>query len=254
MRLDVRSRGFNFVALMITLTIIATAIAILLPALGAARRTAHCPVSNTQTRGIHQGFVTYAQSNKVAGQDGFFPGLDSKGQIVPDGEFTGLSGDGATPGARLWMMLEGNYLTPDYIVSPADMRAVEVEVLPNSKHFAPITPQNYSYAMQHLTGTSNESAEWSETLSTSAIVLSARAIGTGPNDISSVWTDPGSGDWRGEVVRNDNSTAYESIHAFSDTRYGEGNVNATDDLFADAPDADDAYLVHADATTAYSAE
>ncbi|MEM9418293.1 MAG: hypothetical protein AAGA25_04440 [Planctomycetota bacterium] len=210
--------------------------------------------SNTQSRGIHQGFVTYAQSNKAPGQDGFFPGLDRTGNIVPDGDDTGFSGDGSVPGSRMWMMLEGNFFTPDYMMSPADERAIEVEFLEDSQRFAPIKPENHSYALQFIVGTPNETIEWSETLKTDAIVLAGRAIGTGPDNISSVWTDPGSGDWRGDLVRNDNSTTFAKKHVFEDTQFGDGDVNPLDDVFADDPDADDAFLVHEDATTAYSAD
>ena len=40
----------------------------------------------------------------------------------------------------------------------------------------------------------------------------------------------------------------------TNTRYGEGSINATDDLFADDPNADDAFLVFEDATTSYSSQ
>ncbi|MEM9915118.1 MAG: hypothetical protein AAF911_09160 [Planctomycetota bacterium] len=246
--------GFNLVGLLIAITLIAIAIALILPMMGGARRTARSMSNNTQVRGIHQSFVTFAQSNKVADQDGFFPGLDRHGAIVADGEATGFSGSGATPGSRMWMLLEGHFFTPDYILNPADTRAIEVGLLTDSQHYASVKPENYSYAVHFITGTVNETTEWSETLNGNAIVLSDRAIGTNPSDISSVWTDPRSGDWRGGVTKNDNSSTFETKHIFADTQYGEGDDNPRDDLFADDHDADDAFLVHEDAVTAYSAD
>lgn len=246
--------GFTLCDLLITVAVIALIIGLILPWLGSARRTARSMSNNTQVRGIQQGFVTYAQSNKLPGQDGYFPGLDSTGNIIPDGDATGHSGSGAHPAARMWMMLDGNYFTPDYMICPADERAVELPRPEESQPIAPVQVENYSYAVLGVMGSANETLEWSETLNTKAIVLSARAIGTGPGDISSVWTDLGSGEWRGGVARNDNSTSYESTHVFNDTQYGDGEVNAVDDLFADEPGADDAYLVHEDAVTAYNAK
>ncbi len=85
-------------------------------------------------------------------------------------------------------------------------------------------------------------------------MMGDRAIGTGRDDLSGVWTDPGSGDWRGGVVRNDSSTSFETSAEFEQTKYGNALVNELDYLFEDAPDTSDAFLVHEDAVTAYSAE
>ncbi|MEM9915355.1 MAG: hypothetical protein AAF911_10370 [Planctomycetota bacterium] len=66
-----------------------TSIGVLLPALGAARRTARQMADNTQGRGIHQAMVIYAQSN------------DSR---MPD---------------DIGVLIEGRYFTPEYAVSNA---------------------------------------------------------------------------------------------------------------------------------------
>ena len=84
--------------------------------------------------------------------------------------------------------------------------------------------------------------------------MSDRAIGTGPDDISSLWTERGSGDWRGGIVRNDNSTAFDTQQVADQTKYGSHPANRTDDLFADNAETVDAFLVHDDAVTAYSAD
>ena len=68
-----RKSGFTLIELLVVISIIALLIAILLPALGAARRTARRMQNSTQLRGIHQGLVTFANSNKNN-----FAGLDSK--------------------------------------------------------------------------------------------------------------------------------------------------------------------------------
>ncbi|MEO0514772.1 MAG: hypothetical protein AAF086_05690 [Planctomycetota bacterium] len=237
--------------------------------LGTGTRVHPALSNNTQLRGIHQAFVTFAQSNKKGGNDGYFPGLDGSGNVVPDGEATGFSGDGTQPAARMRMLLDGNFFTPDYMINFADARAVEYEF---TKHLSadpknPLTAEHFSYAVLEITGalTLGEESpkdwsqygraiEWKETLNTGAIVMGDRAIGTDRDDISSVWTETGSGDWRGGVVRNDNSTSFETTAEFEQTKYGNQDANELDHLFEDAPDVTDAFLVHEDAVMAYSAE
>ena len=118
-------------------------IGILLPALGAARRTSRQMANNTQLRGIHQSLVTFAQSNKRGGNDGYFTGVDAKGNVHPNGSLTGESGDGTEPGARVWALLDGNYFTPEYTVNPADTHAVEL-LVPAGGPVPPVTPDNHS--------------------------------------------------------------------------------------------------------------
>ena len=67
-----------------------TVIGLILPSLGAARRTARQMQSNTQLRGLHQSMVMYSQQN-----DGRYP--DDMG-----------------------VLLDGNYFTPEYAISPRD--------------------------------------------------------------------------------------------------------------------------------------
>ena len=257
-----RSAGFTFadLAAVLVIVVIVAAALLVIPMLGTrGHRTSTWMTNSVQLRGIHQGMVSYAQGNKSGNNDGYFPGLDRHGNVVPDGPDTGYSGDGTQPGARFWMMIEGNYFTPEYLISPADPPSVKYPVAALGD---PVLPANYSYAVLGLAASrsADEKAEWSETLNTSAIVLSDRAIGTGRADERSIWGEYGSGssyqggpgDWRGTVVRNDNSTGFEVTAEFADTQYGKGTVNPLDHLFEDDAAADDAYLVHGNATTAYS--
>ena len=253
-------RGFTLIGLVVVIAIVTLLIGILLPALGASRRTARQMANNTQLRGIHQGLVTYAQSNKRGGNDGYFTGVDPQGNILPNGPATGNSGDGTEPGARVWPLIDGNYFTPEYTVNPADTHAVELAI-PRGGPVPPVHAINHSYAWLAIPGVGNAGVgrghrdtrdEWKETLNTQAVALSDRAIGTGPQDISSLWTDAGSGDWRGGVVRNDNSTSFETAHNIDRTKYGAADANHADELFVDDPATLDAYMVHDDATTAYS--
>ena len=114
-----RDSGFTVIDLMVVgVLVLVGVLALLLPAISSSRRTARAMANNTQLRGIHQGLVTWSQSNKRGGNDGYYPGLNSSGDVEPDGPLTGHSGDGAVPGARLWIMLNGNFVTPEDIFNP----------------------------------------------------------------------------------------------------------------------------------------
>src|SRR5262245_4785484 len=72
-----RRRGMTFVEFLLVVSIVALLIGILLPALGAARRTARCIQNSTPVRGIHQGHVLFSQGN-----NGYFAGLNPLGELV----------------------------------------------------------------------------------------------------------------------------------------------------------------------------
>ena len=115
-----RLRGFTLIELLVVISIIALLIAILLPALGAARTSAQQMQSTTQLRGIQQGFHVYGVDN-----DQFFPGMRSltltNADFTPASEVRSVSnGSGRDVLNRLAIALEADLFTPDYLISPAE--------------------------------------------------------------------------------------------------------------------------------------
>jgi prepilin-type N-terminal cleavage/methylation domain-containing protein len=236
-----RKSGFTLIELLVVISIIALLIAILLPALGAARRTARRMQNSTQLRGIHQGLVTFANSNKNN-----FAGLDSKGDVLAaSAANTGSTGqNGGTVQARFWILLNGDYFTPEYAISPSEVKAMTEYEEPatgtDDVTFDVSGEKNYSYALLKVAPTSGTDlspstadaqrfAEWKQSLNSQAVVVSDRNIGAGTSDaaIQSIHTDE-AGQWSGSVLWNDNHVAFENGGAKFETKYDNGPLNDLD--------------------------
>jgi len=276
-------RAFTLIELLVVISIIALLIGILLPALGAARETARQMKSNTQLRGIHQGMFALSQEN-----DGWFPGLDSSGQPLTGsgpGHRTDANSKFRSPTfgfhtlRRLSVMLNTGFFPPEFMVSPADGGSVkEVAVADSAVGTDNISVDNISYAMLEIRLTAagtppgsyrptNRALEWSDTVNSDAIVMSDRAINDAgvegnytagdPITFHSVWTEQGSEEWNGGVLRNDGSVEFASEQGGFKTRYGNAARIADDDLFArnpSAPSRDDALMVMTNPTATLAAE
>ena len=244
-----RTHAFTITDLLVVIVLIAAMLAIQLPADAAARRTARRMQNSTQLRGIHQGLVTFANSNKNN-----FPGLDSKGNILADGDATtGSSGPGDFVQSRYWLMLDGWFFTPEYAISPSETAVVEEYEAGNDDVSAPVIwndrTWHYSYAMLGIKGkpggepaAEGRGDEWKQTLNSQAIVLSDRNAGKNATDqVQSIHTDA-PGDWRGSVLWNDNHVGFEQTQYY-ETKFGNGQLHrggdfneGTDNLFAEDKD------------------
>ena len=237
---------------------------LLLPALRPRHRADPTMQNSTQLRGIHQAMFTFAQSNKTGGRDGFYPGLDARGRTLPVADVlpaAELQASADVPGyaaeplghvlrremnttptqgfvTRVFAELVAGDFIPagsaGYFINPRD--EVKREFEPGGG--TPFTAANVSYAVLDLSRHDGDAyplaVEWKESLNTQAVILADRAVGGGddPATRSSVWTEPGSGQWRGSVVRNDGSTSHEVEPRGEDLglRYGDLTFEGGDTL------------------------
>jgi len=222
-----RSAGFSITDLLVVVVVVACMLALQLPTDAASRRTAKRMQNSTQLRGIHQGLVTFANSNRNN-----FPGLTSRGETLPDNDNnTGSSGDGETVQARYWIMLRGEFFTPEYAISPLETAEV-TEYEPGLDNVAAPVQWNdrvkhYSYAMLDIRPASpGRRAEWKQTLNSQAIILSDRNTGHDADErVNSIHVDEDEeGAWRGSVLWNDNHVAFDNRHDHFATKYGAGQL------------------------------
>ena len=263
--------GFTLIELLVVISIIALLIGILLPALGAARRTARRMQNSTQLRGIQQALYIDSQSNKD-----FYVGRNSRGAWLSDDAVNnidhasygtaatvtgGIAGPttaapaGSPTGAdlidtqvqQLLLYMATSLLSddvisggsPEYFINPADTREA---FTPGGTDI--FNADNFSYTILDVSSELYE-GEWSGTINTSSPIIADRVIGEGTqlgaatSNASSVWTEANSGEWSGTITRNDNSTAFENDYVQTEVGYRIGTpkydfVNGTvSNLFAD---------------------
>lgn len=224
-----RQNSFNIVNVAVAVLAIMVIIAILLPAIAPRHRPARRMQNSTQLRGIHQGLVTYANSNKE-----FFPGLNEFGED-----------DKITVEERFQILIEDDYFTPEYAISPSETEPMWEWDSWNDENENPVTTEHYSYAMLQVPKDGGRRHEWSQTLNTFAIVLSDRNTGTSSKP-SSIHVEPGDS-WAGSVLWNDNHVAFEQADDF-ETLYGEYDLGkdtpTPGDRLFESPGTDDALLIH----------
>jgi len=223
-----RRKAFTLLELLVVISIIALLVGILLPALASARLTARKMQNSSQLRGIHQQMVVFAQDNK-----NFFPGL------TPTGVVNGLAGQGRLRDATFGMLERGDYYEAPYLVSPGE---VDPSINGESPRNGPTTSYGSFAVLEYATGPALSSPtdlgrlEWKESLQTTAVVLSDRAINLTAARPQSIWMSV-NGQWSGTVLFNDNHAQFELsdkgfIGSYGKTlgAQGTGSINNLFDL------------------------
>lgn len=227
-----RHHGFTLLETVALLFVIALIIAIVLPMLvDRPRRRAAGMHATMHVRGIHSGMVLFAQGCKDA-----YPGFNSNREPATDSiiarpdAYGTESTDGTSTVYRMAYLLRGNFFSPEYAISPAEIDPDIVPAVPGQNM---LPGQNYSYAMLNISNlTAGRNHEWRATNNASAPILSDRNIADGvTTDRQSIHTDPDEG-WRGSVVYNDNHGVFE-ITDILKTEYDNQGLITRDSLFAD---------------------
>lgn len=252
-----REDAFTLVELLVVISIIALLIGLLLPALAAARQATRQMQNSAQLRTQQQAMVVFAQGN-----NGLYPGLQARtgeyntdvlrGAQVPQ---TTQRGDAIA--ARYLILLNGGYLVPEVLISPAEGRelpdptgpGVLVEYDPAATGYT-FNDVFWSYAMLQITSIGSSPAsmlarvrvEWEETMNPEAPIIADRianyrrlpnnSILPFPDLHDSLWTGPHDGEgWGGTIVFNDNHTRLVNSSVVGITRFGNAPPNTEDALF-----------------------
>lgn len=210
-----KQSAFTLIELLVVISIIALLIAILLPALGAARKSAQQMQNSVNLRSLHQAEVVYATENKA-----WYTGIDSAGRVKLDSEF-GPAGSYWPGNHGVWLvprfqeLVNKDILAYDHLVSPADIDREGWDGLGRIAH------GNISYAALDLQPVANLGGSLQSSSGNRALPSWKSSNGDTQTPIFSdrntqtVFTEEGSSlwdedQWVGGIAWNDGHTTFEN--------------------------------------------
>ncbi|QQE11550.1 prepilin-type N-terminal cleavage/methylation domain-containing protein [Planctomycetota bacterium] len=222
-------KAFTLIELLVVISIIALLIGILLPALGAARRSAQQIKNSANIRSVSQAFFIHSQGN-----NGWYAGIESSGLVPGNAPATFVDNDmienfetpfdtiaGSTVQGRFMILLNGSYMAGDALFCPGeineDLEIWEPNVIYGQDQSSDRPGKFNSYATAQLAqsvSTDNGAldglaGEWRDSASSKAITVSDRLYGglgvdsKIPSTHRSVWSK-GEPRWIGSIAFNDN--------------------------------------------------
>lgn len=224
-----RNKAFTLIELLVVISIIALLIGILLPALGAARKNANMMKNSTQVRSIIQAMLTFANQHKD-----YLPGRnkDDGEVLASDVLFYGDDSDdpvGHDVQARYAILLEGNIINGDILLSPGDTRST-------SWTTGAVRADHYSYALLGIDRGGGRRKVWEGgSISSSSPLISDRLTSTtqpsGSNgDVYKSYWSGTAESWKGAVGFGDAHAAMEDDETLKNTRF-TSLICPEDDLF-----------------------
>lgn len=197
---------------------------VVFPDMFVVRRHSRCSrrlQNGSQVRGIHQSLVLYSNSN-----NGYYPGYNSDGTddfapiaaTVTDFGANALTDDDLSKVYAI--LLTGEYFTPEYIVSPADM----LTPLNGSSISAAVKPTIdntvYSYAFLDMNNSPSERRfQWKDANGSQAPIVADPSSDIRPLPFVTYHSDvpaPGNSDldYEGNIGWNDNHVTFEEAGLF----------------------------------------
>lgn len=261
-----RARAFTIIEALVVIILIVGIIVFILPKLGGTRTRVTSPLKcSANVRGIHQGFVLFAQGN-----DDQYPLpsiLDKDHHTVPLAEGVDPTTKDTTV-AIISILIYGNFFGPEICISPAESNGsivldgnyeyAEPRAAANPKlalwdpaFAADFTKGQSNFSYAHMLPSGPRLAKWTNTFNAGEAVLGNRGprIAAITSRTSSSVTPTfdtasntllihgGRSTWEGFIAYNDNHASFESRLAPETTAYTDASGATWPDLLHfDEPD------------------